>query len=243
MFSHRHIRFALFFHSLALIACIRKERGHNKDLEQVSLNQAFLRTWAGSTVNAGHWLVLVVSLSLFGTKNLTVLIDDISQDAESSSLDSGMEALQLYDEACRLCTNNDWVLEEGWAFFLMGSHLERCGVNGLGSDMMRRGINRQKAWGAWAIANYLTSMVDSRPMKRNTFTSSVGVQTEMAMITVPASEQSTQYAGSLLMPEEDDLGMLPASDLSNVLKWSKDIASEIHLSSGNVFLVSGVYII
>lgn len=143
-----------------------------------------------------------------------------------------MEALKLYDEACRLCTNNDWVLEEGWAFFLMGSHLSRCGVQGLGSDMMRRGISRQQGWGARAIANHLTSMVDSRPLKRDIFSASVGVQTDAALVTV-ATESATHYTGSLLAPEEEDRALLPAGDLSNVLKWSKDIASDIHLSSGN----------
>lgn len=78
-------------------------------------------------------------------------------------------------------------------------------------------------------------MVDYRhkSLKRNLFSSSVGVQTDAALVTV-AAESGTQYDGSNLShgPEEDDGVLLPASDLSNVLKWSKDIASDIHLSSG-----------
>lgn len=63
-----------------------------------------------------------------------------------------MEALRLYDEAVKLCTNNDWLLEEGWALWLEGAHLLRCGVDGLGGDLMRRGISRQNHWGARGIA-------------------------------------------------------------------------------------------
>lgn len=77
--SHRHSRFALFFHSLALIACVRNDRGPQTEryLNQVSLNQAFLRTWAGSTVNVGHWLVLVVRYSAFPAMPLAAMVDSL----------------------------------------------------------------------------------------------------------------------------------------------------------------------
>jgi hypothetical protein len=51
----------------------------------------------------------------------------------------------------RLAVNNDWLLEEGWALYLQGSHFVRSGVEGLGSELQRRGISRQSQWGAHGI--------------------------------------------------------------------------------------------
>jgi hypothetical protein len=46
-FSHRHVRYALFFHSLAMIASIRKgsisQDDQQRYLEQIDLNQAYIR--------------------------------------------------------------------------------------------------------------------------------------------------------------------------------------------------------
>lgn len=64
--------------------------------------------------------------------------------------------------------NNDWLLEEGWASYLVrtsfvfvvrcylrlqqqGCHFVRCGVEGLGGELQRRGISRQAQWGARGI--------------------------------------------------------------------------------------------
>jgi hypothetical protein len=47
--SHRHTRFALFFHSLAMIACIREEYINEGDrqryLEQIAANQIYIRRY------------------------------------------------------------------------------------------------------------------------------------------------------------------------------------------------------
>jgi hypothetical protein len=47
--SHRHVRFALFFHSLAMIACIRKgvltDECRDSYLVQIKENQAFIKKW------------------------------------------------------------------------------------------------------------------------------------------------------------------------------------------------------
>ena len=69
----------------------------------------------------------------------------------------------------RLASNNDWLLEEGWALYFVscmrksvfypltlpflqqGCHFVRCGVEGLGSELQRRGISRQSQWGARGI--------------------------------------------------------------------------------------------
>src|ERR1700721_4348470 len=89
----------------------------------------------------------------------------------------------------RLAVNNDWLLEEGWALYLQGSHFVRSGVDGLGNELQRRGISRQSQWGAQGIvyvhslctysspsyfwgSNHLTATVDTRsryPLKRPLF--------------------------------------------------------------------------
>lgn len=65
---------------------------------------------------------------------------------------------------------NNWLLEEGWGLFLVcsvhfpsrqyiltlisikqGSHYSRCGIEGLGQELQRRGIARQAQWGAQGI--------------------------------------------------------------------------------------------
>ncbi|SRR5229473_6826165 len=47
--SHRHTRFALFFHSLAMIACIREEYINEDErqryLEQIAANQTYIRRY------------------------------------------------------------------------------------------------------------------------------------------------------------------------------------------------------
>lgn len=50
--SHRHIRYALFFHNLAMIACIRKGlvagEERNKYLNQINLNQRYIRKYVAN---------------------------------------------------------------------------------------------------------------------------------------------------------------------------------------------------
>ena len=86
-----------------------------------------------------------------------------------------------------------------------GSHFVRCGVEGLGTELQRRGIARQAQWGArgivsvfpvseqyaradWLVTrNYLTSQLETRnqpaPLKRHIFSADVAVQTDSVVIT------------------------------------------------------------
>lgn len=80
--SHRHVRFALFFHSLAMIACIRSELVTVVECSayfaQINANQNYLRKYckqllsrryylsnyrwlSPSPINASTWIALVVS--------------------------------------------------------------------------------------------------------------------------------------------------------------------------------------
>ncbi|KAF8167825.1 hypothetical protein B0H34DRAFT_645007 [Crassisporium funariophilum] len=214
--NHRHVRYALFFHSLAMIACIRNglvtvdQRASY--LDQISANQQYIRKWLSpSPVNASTWIALV--------------------DAELAALLGSSESFKLYDMAVKLAVNHDWLAEEGWALYLQGSHLERCGVDGLGSELQRRGISRHAQWGAQGIVNYLTTLSGTRsqyPMKRAMFSSDVAIQTESVAISLASM---TRIQRNKIDAYDDQESTLTAADLASILKWSKDISSDINLSS------------
>ncbi|KAI0028278.1 histidine kinase [Vararia minispora EC-137] len=219
--NHRHTRYSLFFHSLALITCVR-DGGTSQAtavhyLEQVQANQAYLRKWLSpSPVNNSMWIALV--------------------DAEVASLEDSPDTYKMYDVAVKLAVNNDWLLEEGWALFLQGSHFVRQGVDNLGSELQRRGIARQSQWGAQGIVTHLSTSLLSRSqesLKRHIFSSDVGVQTESTVLGVQTQPKSL-FAYEDVKPEEveeDEAKNLPAADLAAVLKWSKDISRHIQLFS------------
>ncbi|KZT22094.1 histidine kinase [Neolentinus lepideus HHB14362 ss-1] len=218
--NHRHVRYSLFFHSLALIACMRdaslSRESRDRYMKQVEANHSFLRKWLSpSPVNNSAWVALI--------------------DAELASLLNRPNAFKLYDIAVKLAVNNDWLMEEAWALYLEGSHYVRCGVEGLGGELQRRGISRHSQWGAQAVVNYLSSTVGSKittPPKRNAYTSDVAVQTDNVMI-----GHNTQASASIYEPikqdssEDDDMASLSASDLASILKWSKEISSDINLTT------------
>lgn len=210
--NHRHIRFALFFHSLAMIACIRKgnltEECRDNYLAQIRENQAYIR----NPVNASVWVALV--------------------DAELAALVNRSDAFKLYDIAVKLAVNNDWPVEEGWALYLQGSHFVWCGVEGLGSELQRRGVSRHFQWGAQGIVNHLTSVLGNRlpyTMKRPIFSSETAVQTENVSVGVGFHTPAHEHIS--MDTHEDQESTLSASDLASILKWSKDISSDINLTS------------
>ncbi|TFK57700.1 histidine kinase [Heliocybe sulcata] len=218
--NHRHVRYSLFFHSLALIASMRDinlpRETRERYMKQVDANHSFLRKWLSpSPVNNSAWVALI--------------------DAELASLLNRPDAFKLYDIAVKLAVNNDWLMEEAWALYLEGSHYVRCGVEGLGGELQRRGISRHSQWGAQGVVNYLSSTVGTKisaPPKRNVFTADVAVQTDNIMI-----GYNNQAAVSIYEPikedpsEDDDMTTLSASDLASILKWSKEISSDINLTA------------
>ncbi|GLB36534.1 putative GAF domain containing protein [Lyophyllum shimeji] len=216
--NHRHIRYALFFHSLALVACIRKGKltasERARHMSQITENQACIRRWhSPSPVNTSTWVALV--------------------EAEVASLTGSQDAFRLYDIAVKLAVNNDWVMEEGWALYLQGCHLVRCRIEGLGGELQRRGIVRHSQWGAQGIVNRLTALSGIRsqcPLKRSLFTSDAAVQTEYLAQAV-VEESSHLYDSHKMDTHDDQESTLSASDLASILKWSKDISSDINLSS------------
>ncbi|EPQ61132.1 hypothetical protein GLOTRDRAFT_113578 [Gloeophyllum trabeum ATCC 11539] len=218
--NHRHVRYALFFHTLSLIACMRDTalpvNIRERYMKQVEKNHSFLRKWLSpSPVNNSAWVALI--------------------DAELASLLNRPDAFKLYDVAVKLAVNNDWLMEEAWALYLEGSHYVRCGVEGLGGELQRRGISRHSQWGAQAVVNYLTSTVGSKlatPSKRNVFSSDVAVQTDNVMIGYRHQTSASIYEATKQDSlDEDDVATLSASDLASILKWSKEISSDINLTS------------
>jgi hypothetical protein len=86
------------------------------------------------------------------------------------------------------------------------------------------------------VRNYLTSLVgtqtDDHPLKRPIFASDVAVQTDTAA-TVSEAQPATLYDGIKHdIDDEFEESILSASDLASILKWSKEISSDINLSSG-----------
>ncbi|KAL0581381.1 Chk1 protein kinase [Marasmius crinis-equi] len=213
--NHRHVRYGLFFHSLAMIACIRQGAVGTVDrdsyLKQVRVNQEFIKKWVSSSpTNTSTWVAIV--------------------DAEQASVLDDPAAFKLYDIAVKLAVNNDWLMEEAWGLYLQGCHFVRCGVEGLGSELQRRGISRHSQWGAQGIVNYLTSVVGTRSqytLKRPIFTSDVAVQTDSTM----GMQLSSRYDETKLDAGDDQETALRASHLNAILRWSKDISSDINLSS------------
>ncbi|KAJ7480148.1 hypothetical protein B0H11DRAFT_2026757 [Mycena galericulata] len=222
--NHRHVRYGLFFHSLSLISCLRagnvSDDIRRRYLDQVNLNQRYISRWRSpSPVNTSTWVALV--------------------DAELASLTDNPDAFKLYDSAVRsyisspdtigLAVNNDWINEEGWALYLQGSHFVRQGVEGLGSELQRRGISRHAQWGAKGIVNHLNSVLGSQsqgPPTRAIFFCDAAVQTDSM------GTGSTQtYGASSAGITERQQSKLSADELWTILKSSQDISSDIDMSS------------
>ncbi|KAF9654281.1 histidine kinase [Thelephora ganbajun] len=220
--NHRHSRYILFFHCLALIDCVRKGRLapelRKRYMDQVERNTVYIKKWLSpSPVNNSAWIALV--------------------DAEIASLNNTPDAFKLYDVAVKLSINNDWPMEEGYSLYLQGCHFVRCDVEGLGTELQRRGIQRHFQWGARGITNHLSSVLGPRsqkPLKRHIFSSDVGVQTETVVIT-PAMQPPVyeQLSNTEAIMDDSDMSPLSLSvtDLSSILKWSKEISSDINLAA------------
>ncbi|KAJ6626914.1 dual-domain HisK/Mak2 protein kinase [Mycena sp. CBHHK59/15] len=206
--NHRHVRYGLFFHSLALVACIRggklPEDARRRYLDQVNFNQAYIAR--------------------------CVVLPAFDHDAELASLLDNPDAFKLYDAAVRLAVRNDWINEEGWALYLQGSHFVRQGVEGLGGELQRRGISRHSQWGAKGIVcDHLTSVLGSQsqgPPTRAIFFCDVAVQTDSMGIGAMQT-----YGPSSAGANQRQQSKLSADDLWAILKSSQDISSDINLSS------------
>ncbi|KZP00739.1 histidine kinase [Calocera viscosa TUFC12733] len=215
--NYRHVRFGLTFHSLAMIQCLRDPRLSDSDRirysDQIECNQEYVRKWVhASPKNTKHWVTLV--------------------DAEFASLTQGSEALRIYDTAIKTASDNDWILEEGWALYLAGSHFIRCGMVSFGSEMQRRGIGRQGHWGALGIVNSMEKSSEKfDPIFKRATTMDVGVQTEQ--IDSPLrSVQLVPRSAPIPTGElaESDLMSLSADQFAQIIKWTQSISSEINLS-------------
>lgn len=85
--------------------------------------------------------------------------------------------------------------------------------------------------------HHLTFLSGARsryPLKRPVFSSDVSVQTETVSINF---HPPTRIESNKLDHPDDQESALTAADLAAILKWSKDISSDINLSAGNLFLL------
>ena len=86
-------------------------------------------------------------------------------------------------------------------------------------------------------SNNLTTVVgisSQTPLKKTIFTSDVGVQTD-TLIRGPDSSLGTTEDPMTEFNYEEEAFQLTSSDLAAILRWSKDISSDINLSSGMSF--------
>jgi hypothetical protein len=126
-------------------------------------------------------------------------------------------------------------------------------VHGLGNELQRRGVSRHRQWGARGIVsvyhihirepkilmnNLHRASLYSEPnaqllnfSKKNTITMDIGVQTDSIMVGINGQKTMHEDTGADIA-EEEAVTSLPASALASILKWSKDIAGDIHLYSG-----------
>ncbi|KAI5991480.1 STKc type histidine kinase [Pisolithus albus] len=217
--NHRHSRYSAFFHSLALIACLRRgdldadTRSHYVD--QVMKNQAYIRKWLSSSpVNTGAWIALV--------------------EAEMASLNGDNGALRLYDLAVKLARKHEWLLEEGFALYLEGSHLIRAGVEGLGAELQQQGIAKEMRWGAYGIVRNLSAVVDPQfqpPLRRPVSYVNAAVQADVYVDKSPLSVSPTLSLDGQAIDELDGISSLPPPDLMLIIRKSKEIADCLSLSS------------
>ncbi|KAH8992121.1 hypothetical protein EDB92DRAFT_1945661 [Lactarius akahatsu] len=212
--NHRHTRYALFFHSLAMIDCIREEYvaedQRDRYLEQVAANQAYIRRWlSASPVNTSTWVALV--------------------DAELSSLEDRRDAFQLYDVAVRSATSHDWPLEEGK---VLTSFAAECMAWAMSYSVVAYPVSasgERKASCQASLFSGSNNQLLNLP-KKCAVTTDVGVQTDTVMVGINGHKTIRDDHG-IDIAEEDAVTSLPASALASVLKWSKDIAADIHLFS------------
>lgn len=217
--NHRHARYSAFFHSLALIACLRRgdlnpdARSHY--VNQVMKNQAYIRRWLSSSpVNTGTWIALV--------------------EAEMASLNGDNGALRLYDMAVKLARKHEWLLEEGFALYLEGSHLIRAGVEGLGAELQQQGIAKEMQWGAYGIVRNLSAVIDPQfqpPLRRPVSYANAAVQADAYVDKSPLSVSPTLSLDGQAIDELDGISSLPPSDLMLIIRKSKEIADCLSLSS------------
>lgn len=84
--------------------------------------------------------------------------------------------------------------------------------------------------------NYLSSLVAERtslPLKRHIFSTDVAVQTDSVMVSTssaPVEDDLYLENRRSTATEEDVINKLTSADLASILRWSKEISRDIHLS-------------
>lgn len=85
----------------------------------------------------------------------------------------------------------------------------------------------------FSIRNNLSSVLDNRSqlsLKRHIFSSDVAVQTDSVVISAAPQSPDAFDRSKRASSEDDEISSLTAADLGSILKWSKEISSDINLS-------------
>ncbi|KAI9489290.1 hypothetical protein BDB00DRAFT_843739 [Zychaea mexicana] len=230
--EHRHIGIAIFYHSIAMIACIRDTNLDDATREnyraQVERNQQTLDEWATqSEINYRMYYKLV--------------------EAELSTLDGSWSTPNLYNDAIELGTQGQWHPFLALAYQLTAEHYIRSNMKMLALPMLQQSLEIYNAWDAWGTARHLSekhsSILDKQTIIGKPVDASTQTADELPNDVVPAMEQGIIWED--IMPEpsirelygeeeatsctsETAILSLDIVDLTSIIKSSQVISNEMN---------------
>ncbi|KAI8379176.1 uncharacterized protein BYT42DRAFT_316414 [Radiomyces spectabilis] len=229
--GHRHYGIALYYHSLAMIACLRQDaldRSVKEKYEnQLSCNQRILGEWSeNSEVNYRMYHMLV--------------------EAELSTLENNMaRTSRLYNEVIETALEGNWFAFLGLAYELAAEYYIRAKVKMLALPLLLRSIEFYNRWGAWGKSQYLNKRHSDLLGIHATMTQKVETETqteEHNAITLagtlgedddylrepPLREMTPDEAAQNLAESENTLFALDIVDLTSIIKSSQVISNEMN---------------
>ncbi|KAI8145982.1 hypothetical protein BJV82DRAFT_31161 [Fennellomyces sp. T-0311] len=230
--EHRHVGIAIFYHSIALIACIRDATLDEDTLEkyrtQVERNRQTLEEWAShSEINYRMYHKLV--------------------DAELSTLTDSPETPKLYNDAIDLGAQGHWHPFLALAYQLTAEHYIRNSMKMLALPMLQKSLDIYNAWDAWGTAHHLSKKYSSILDEQTVITKPVDASTQTAddqtTDVVPVMEQGIVWEDILPEPSirelygeeeatsctsETAILSLDIVDLTSIIKSSQVISNEMN---------------
>ncbi|KAI7857581.1 hypothetical protein BDC45DRAFT_566037 [Circinella umbellata] len=229
--EHRHYGIAIFYHSIAMIACIRDnvdEDTISKYRIQIEKNQQALNEWATqSEINYRMYHKLV--------------------EAELSTLEDSLSTPTLYNDAIELGTQGQWHPFLALAYQLTAEHYIRSHMKMLALPMLQQSLEIYNAWDAWGTARHLSekhsSILDEQTVIAKPVDASTQTSEELSSDIVPVMEQGIVWED--IMPEpsirelygeeeatsctsETAILSLDIVDLTSIIKSSQVISNEMN---------------
>ncbi|KAI9029591.1 hypothetical protein CLU79DRAFT_734877 [Phycomyces nitens] len=226
--SHRHIGIALYYHSLAMVACIRENSiecsVRKMYFEQVARNQAILSSWADhSEVNYRMYYKVV--------------------EAERSTLDNDMErTCTLFNAVIEVGLKGQWYSFLGLTYQLLAEYYIRSKINMLALPMLNQSIEFYECWGAYGKMQYMSEryghiIQSNKIMTRKVDTSTQTEEQEMANGFWQDDDSSPEPSFRELYGDESIPGLLDTEtalfsldimDLTSIIKSSQVISNEMN---------------